>query len=62
MSIAQNEVSNNWIHHTGEIHWATPAIMVWQSGENRVANNLIHNTPYSAITVSTRSGWNRAQA
>ena len=57
----QNDVSNNWIHHTGEIHWATPDIMVWQSGENRVANNLIHNTPYSAITVSTRAGWNRAK-
>jgi hypothetical protein len=54
-----NEVSNNWIHHTGEIYWATPAIMIWQSGENRVANNLIHNIPYSAITVSTRAGWNR---
>ena len=52
-----NEVSNNWIHHTGEIHWATPAIMLWQSGENHVANNLIHNTPDNAITVSTRSGW-----
>lgn len=56
----QNEVSNNWIHHTGEIHWATPAIMVWQSGQNRIANNLIHNVPYSGITVSTRAGWNRA--
>jgi hypothetical protein len=57
----QNEVSDNWIHHTGEIYWATPAVMVWQSGENRVANNLIHNTPYSGITVSTRAGWNRAR-
>ena len=56
----QNEVSNNWIHHTGEIYWATPAVMIWQSGENRVANNLIHNTPYSGITLSTRAGWNRA--
>jgi hypothetical protein len=58
----QNEVSGNWIHHTGEIYWATPAVMVWQSGENRVANNLIHHTPYSGITVSTRAGWNRANA
>jgi len=53
----ENEIVDNWIHHTGEIHWATPAIMVWQSGTNRVANNLIHDTPYSAITVSTRSAW-----
>jgi hypothetical protein len=55
----RNEVSRNWVHHTGEIYWATPAIMVWQSGENRVANNLIHDTPYGGITVSTRSGWDR---
>ena len=57
----QNEVSKNWIHHTGEIYWATPAIAIWQSGDNHVANNLIHHTPYSAITVSTRAGWNRAK-
>jgi hypothetical protein len=57
----QNVVSNNWIHHSGEIYWATPALMVWQSGENHIANNLIHDTPYSAITVSTRAGWNRAK-
>lgn len=52
-----NEVSNNWVHHIGEIYWASPAIMVWQSGENRVVHNLIHNTPYSGITVSGRTGW-----
>jgi hypothetical protein len=52
-------VSENWVHHTGEIYWASPAIMVWQSGENRVANNLIHDTPYSGITLSTRSSWDR---
>ena len=57
----QNIVRNNWIHHTGEIYWATPAVMVWQSGENHVANNLIHDTPYSAMTISTRAGWNRAK-
>src|SRR5204862_133129 len=27
------------------------------SGANRVANNLIHHTPYSGITVSTRTAW-----
>ena len=54
-----NEVVNNWVHHTGEIYWATPAIMVWQSGHNRVANNLIHNTPYSGIAVSGRIGLQR---
>ena len=53
----RNDVSNNWVHHVGEIYWASPAIMVWQSGENRVTHNLIHNTPYSGITVSGRTGW-----
>ena len=53
----RNDVSNNWVHHIGEIYWASPAIMVWQSGENRVTHNLIHNTPYTGITVSGRTGW-----
>jgi len=53
----RNEVSNNWVHHIGEIYWASPAIMVWQSGHNQVTHNLIHNTPYSGITVSGRTGW-----
>jgi hypothetical protein len=53
----RNTVSNNWVHHVGEIYWASPAIMVWQSGENQVTHNLIHDTPYSGITVSGRTGW-----
>ena len=53
----RNAVSNNWVHHIGEIYWASPAIMVWQSGENQVTHNLIHDTPYSGITVSGRTGW-----
>lgn len=53
----RNFVSNNWVHHVGEVYWASPAIMVWQSGENTVTHNLIHNTPYSGITVSGRTGW-----
>jgi hypothetical protein len=56
----RNEVSNNWVHDVGQIYWASPAIMVWQSGENRVINNLIHNTPYSGIVVSGRTGWTSA--
>jgi len=53
----RNTVSNNWVHHVGEIYWASPAIMVWQSGENQVTHNLVHDTPYSGITVSGRTGW-----
>ena len=47
-----NLVYNNHIHHTGRIYWHSPGIFVWQSGENRVANNLVHHTPYTAIIVS----------
>jgi hypothetical protein len=54
-----NEVVNNWVHHTGEIYWATPAIMIWQSGNNHVAHNLIHNTPYTGIAVNGRVSMGR---
>ncbi len=47
-----NLVYNNHIHHTGRIYSHSPGIMVWQSGENRVANNLIHHTPYTALILS----------
>ncbi|MEO6182441.1 MAG: right-handed parallel beta-helix repeat-containing protein [Verrucomicrobiota bacterium] len=54
-----NEISRNHIHHVGEILWHAAAISVWQSGENHIANNLIHDVNYTAITVSGRINWNR---
>ncbi len=48
----KNLVYNNNIHHVGEIYWQSPGIYVCQSGENRVANNLIHHTNYTALIVS----------
>ena len=53
-----NIVSNNYIHHVGEIIWHSPAIFAWQSGHNRIAHNLIHNCPYTGIVVSGRISWN----
>jgi hypothetical protein len=47
-----NLVYNNDIHDTGEIYWHSPGVFVWQSGGNRIANNLIHNTPYAGIIIS----------
>lgn len=47
-----NVLYNNHIHHCGQILWHSPGIMVWQSGENRVAHNLIHHMPYSGIVLS----------
>jgi hypothetical protein len=49
-----NEVTRNHIHHVGQIYWHSPAIFVWQSGENLIGNNLVHHTPYSGIVVSGR--------
>ena len=48
----KNLVYNNHVHHVGEIYWHSPGIYVCQSGDNRVANNLIHHTNYTALIVS----------
>ncbi|WP_404305313.1 right-handed parallel beta-helix repeat-containing protein [Neorhodopirellula lusitana] len=47
-----NVVYNNHIHHIGRIYSHSPGIMIWQSGDNRVANNLVHHTPYTSIIIS----------
>lgn len=47
-----NLVYNNHVHHVGEIFWHSPGIFLWQSGKNRVANNLIHNTNYTGLIIS----------
>lgn len=47
-----NTVYNNNIHHVGEIYWQSPGIFLWNSGGNRVANNLIHDTNYCGLIVS----------
>ena len=51
----RNLIANNYIHHIGETYWHSPAIFAWQSGENRIVHNHIHNTPYSGIVVSCRA-------
>ncbi len=48
----KNEVVNNHIHHNGEIYWHSHGIVLWQSGENHVAHNTIHNMPRKAICVT----------
>ena len=48
----KNLVYNNHIHHTGRIYSHSSGIMIWQSGENRVSNNLVHHTPYTGIVIS----------
>ncbi|WP_391540473.1 right-handed parallel beta-helix repeat-containing protein [Rubripirellula lacrimiformis] len=48
----KNLVYNNHIHHVGQIYSHSPGIMVWQSGQNRIMNNLVHHTPYTGIIIS----------
>lgn len=47
-----NTILNNHVHDYGEIYLHSPGIMLWQTGENRVAHNLIHDAPYCGIIVS----------
>jgi len=47
-----NEIVNNHIHHCGEIYKSGHGIIIWQSRDNRVANNLIHDGPRKAILVA----------
>ena len=47
-----NLIENNHIHHVGKIQAHSPGIFLWQSGENHVAHNLVHHTPYSGIIIS----------
>ena len=44
-----NTIQNNILHHVGQVIWHGHAIFAWQSGENKIANNYIHDVPRKAI-------------
>lgn len=46
-----NRIHNNHIHRIALEHHHNPAVMVWQSGENRITHNRIHHTPYNGFSV-----------
>jgi hypothetical protein len=48
----RNEIVNNHIHHCGEIYKHGHGIIIWQSRDNHIANNLIHNGPRKAVLVA----------
>lgn len=52
----KNIIKNNHISHVGEAYWHSSAITVFQSGENIIANNRIHHTPYNGITITGPRG------
>ena len=56
--VAGNLVSNNHIHHTGQIEGHGAGIMVWglNSVENVISRNLVHHTPHAGITVQDGFG------
>lgn len=47
-----NRIRNNHIHHCGELYYHASGIMVWQSSENLIKNNLLHHLPYDSIVLS----------
>ncbi len=55
----RNKVLHNHIHHIGEHYWHCPAIFIWQSGDNHIAHNHLHDTPYTAIVCSGRTVFDR---
>jgi len=48
----KNTIHNNHIHHVGEIYWHSAGILISQSGENVISNNLVHHTNYTGIIIS----------
>ncbi len=47
-----NTVVDNHIHDIGKLWWHSHAIVAWQSGSNRIANNYIHHCPRKAVCLS----------
>ncbi|MHC4361026.1 MAG: right-handed parallel beta-helix repeat-containing protein, partial [Planctomycetota bacterium] len=47
-----NQILNNCVHDCGQIYWHSLGILAWQSGENRIANNLVYNLPYDGIGLT----------
>ncbi len=46
-----NQIVNNYIHHTGQVIGFGAGIQITQSGDNYVAHNRIHHTPRYSISL-----------
>ncbi|MDO7172516.1 right-handed parallel beta-helix repeat-containing protein [Mariniflexile sp. AS56] len=47
-----NRVYNNHIHDCGQIYWHSQMITAWQSGDNYIGHNYLHDIPRKAICIS----------
>lgn len=47
-----NVVQNNHIHHIGLLYRTAIGIHLFQSGDNHIANNLVHHVAQNGITLS----------
>jgi hypothetical protein len=45
-------VRENHIRRIAQLYWHSPAVFIWQSGDNKILNNYIHNIPYDGIVLS----------
>jgi hypothetical protein len=52
-----NQVISNLIHDVGELGLNGMGIYISMSGENRVAHNLIYNTPFNGISITGTKFW-----
>ncbi len=54
-----NHILRNRLHHLGRAYWHCPGIFIWQSGENHIADNHLHDLPYTGIVCSGRTLFDR---
>lgn len=55
----ENRVADCHFHHLGRHYWHCPAVFIWQSGDNHIAANHLHDLPYTAIVCSGRTVYDR---
>ncbi|MBI9017321.1 MAG: right-handed parallel beta-helix repeat-containing protein [Phycisphaerae bacterium] len=45
-------VQDNHIHDISQFYLHGPAFFIWQSGDNKILNNYVHDIPYDAVVLS----------
>jgi hypothetical protein len=51
----ENQVVDCHFHHLGLHYWHCPGIFIWQSGDNHIVHNHLHDLPYTGIVCSGRT-------